>query len=217
MDNTAAVAYINKMGGTHSQFLSNIAVQLWEWYLQNNLEISAQHLPGIQNVTGFQQLETRPLDVSITSGEMGALGDRSLCILADTPDPLAVHSDAFSMNWRDIQGCAFPPFALIGRCLQQVRTPNVELLVLVAPVWPAQTWYPLLLHLCTDLPLLFPTSPKLVMKDNPTTGWMETICQHYGTADISEETRDRKLLLAAWRKNTTTYASAWSKWVGWCD
>ena len=63
-----------------------------------------QSRPGIQNVTGFQRLETRPLDVSITSGEMEALGDRSLCI------PL--------------------------------------------------------LHLCTDLPLLFPTSPKLVMKDN---------------------------------------------------
>ena len=78
------------------------------------------------------------------------------------PDPLAVHSDAFSMNWRDIQGYAFPPFALIGRCLQQVRTQNVELLVPVA----AQTRYPLLLHLCTDLPLLFPTSPKLVTKNN---------------------------------------------------
>ena len=46
MNNTAAVAYINKMGGTHSQVLSNLAVQLWEWCLQNNLEISAQHLPG---------------------------------------------------------------------------------------------------------------------------------------------------------------------------
>ena len=50
----------------------------------------------------------------------------------------------------------------------------------------------------------------------PTTGRMETIRQRYETADISEATR--KLLLAAWRKSTTcTYASAWSKWVDWCD
>ena len=55
MDNTAAVAYINKMGGTHSQVLSNLALQLWEWCLQNNLEISAQHLPGHLNVRADQE------------------------------------------------------------------------------------------------------------------------------------------------------------------
>ena len=33
-------------------------------------------------------------------------------------------------------------------------------IILVAPVWPAQPWYPLLLQLCTDIPLLFPMSPS---------------------------------------------------------
>ena len=184
MDNTAAVAYINKMGGTHSQFLSNLAVQLWEWRLQNNLQISAQHLPGHLNVRAdqesrmlldssdwkvdplmFQTIQEKwgPLEVDLFASR---LTHQLPKFVSWRPDPLAVHSDAFSMNWRDIQGYAFPPFALIGRCLQQVRTQNVKLLILVAPVWPAQTWYPLLLHLCTGLPLLFPTSPKLVMKDN---------------------------------------------------
>ena len=189
-----------------------------------------QSRPGIQNVTGFQRLETKPLDVSITSEEMGALGDRSLCIPADTPAPKVCQletrslSSAFRCIFNELErhsGVCISPLCSVGRCLQQVRTQNVELLVLVAPVWPAQTWYPLLLHLCTDLPLLFPTQTgderqSVSPSGQPTTGWMETIRQRYDTADISEATRN--LLLAAWRKNTTsTYASAWSKWVGWCD
>jgi hypothetical protein len=53
-----------------------------------------------------------------------------------------------------------------------------------------------------------------------TTGWVETISQHYKAAEISETTR--KLLLAAWRRNTysctyCTYSSAWNKWVSWCN
>ena len=49
MDNVPAVSYINKMGGTHSHLLSNIAVRLWEWCLQHHLIVSAQHLPGVLN------------------------------------------------------------------------------------------------------------------------------------------------------------------------
>ena len=72
------------------------------------------------------------------------------------------------MNWRRIKGYAFPPFALIGRCLRQVMSQRVEQLVLVAPVWPAQPWYPVLLQLAVDLPFLFPMIPELLMKDNQT-------------------------------------------------
>jgi hypothetical protein len=35
MDNAAAVTYINKMGGTHSHALANLAIALWEWCLNN--------------------------------------------------------------------------------------------------------------------------------------------------------------------------------------
>ena len=46
MDSTSAFAYINKMGGTHSKSLANLAIDLWEWCFQNHLIVSAQHLPG---------------------------------------------------------------------------------------------------------------------------------------------------------------------------
>ena len=37
------------------------------------------------------------------------------------PDPGAMLTDAFQTSWKELEGYAFPPFALIGRCLQKVR------------------------------------------------------------------------------------------------
>lgn len=82
------------------------------------------------------------------------------------PDPLATYRNAFSLNWKDLGGYAFPPFALISRCLHQIFAQEVTQLVLVAPVWETQPWYPLLLELCVDLPLLLPGTPDLLTRED---------------------------------------------------
>jgi hypothetical protein len=46
MDNTSAVAYVNRLGGTHSLVLANLALALWEWALNRNIFLSAEHLSG---------------------------------------------------------------------------------------------------------------------------------------------------------------------------
>ena len=51
--------------------------------------------------------------------------------------------------------------------------------------------------------------------DQSATGWVGAISQRYQTSGISTETRD--ILLAAWRRNTSSaYSCAWNKWVSWC-
>ena len=50
MDNCTAVAYVNKRCGTKSSTLAELAVELWAVCHQNNIWITAQHLPGTQNV-----------------------------------------------------------------------------------------------------------------------------------------------------------------------
>ena len=87
MDNTAAVAYINKMGSPQSQVLSNLALDLWKWCIHHQMEVSAQHLPGHLNTRADRE-STRLLDssdwklksrnVSSTSREMGPLRNRSI-------------------------------------------------------------------------------------------------------------------------------------------
>ena len=50
MDNTTAVSYINHMGGTKSHHCNALAKEMWEWSAERNIELSAAHLPGKDNV-----------------------------------------------------------------------------------------------------------------------------------------------------------------------
>ena len=47
LDNVVTVTYINKRGGgTHSQPLCQLALTIWEWCVQRNVFLVAEHLPG---------------------------------------------------------------------------------------------------------------------------------------------------------------------------
>jgi hypothetical protein len=46
LDNSTAVAYINKCGGTHSKALSIPAAQIIHWCEARSIQILASHLPG---------------------------------------------------------------------------------------------------------------------------------------------------------------------------
>ena len=50
MDNSTAVAYINKKGGTHSVLCDALAVKIWQWAIPRNIWLSAAFIPGESNV-----------------------------------------------------------------------------------------------------------------------------------------------------------------------
>ena len=50
IDNSTAVAYINKMGGIKSPSVNSLSRTLWEWCIERNIIISAQHIPGKENL-----------------------------------------------------------------------------------------------------------------------------------------------------------------------
>ena len=50
MDNTVAIAYLNRLGGTRSYILCQLAISIWEWCLQKGITVHADHLPGRLNV-----------------------------------------------------------------------------------------------------------------------------------------------------------------------
>ena len=51
MDNTSAVAYINKMGGTASPALNSLNKEFWLWCMERDISVQAQHLAGRLNNT----------------------------------------------------------------------------------------------------------------------------------------------------------------------
>ena len=71
------------------------------------------------------------------------------------PDPGALATDAFSFSWSDCFYYAFSPFSLIPRVLAKVRQDQACIL-LIAPVWTTQVWFPTVLSLLLERPLLLP-------------------------------------------------------------
>ena len=49
-DNTSAIAYINKQGGTHCMVMNDLAVGIWEYCREIDVHISAAHIPGKHNI-----------------------------------------------------------------------------------------------------------------------------------------------------------------------
>lgn len=182
MDNVTAVTYINKMGGTRSPILSSLAFELWTWCLQRRTSLTARHIPGIQNIQADQESRTvvdhsdwklkpeifqciqslwGPLEIDLFASRLSYQIPR---YASWRPDPGAEAVDAFTLDWAQLVGYAFPPFALVGRCLKQVILQKVQKLVIVAPVWETQPWYPLLLQLCVDFPRLLPQPVDLLTR-----------------------------------------------------
>ena len=64
-----------------------------------------------------------------------------------TQDPMAYAQDAMSISWNFTIAYAFPSIALIPRVLEKLATSKNCEILLIAPNWPRQTWFPRLLTL----------------------------------------------------------------------
>jgi hypothetical protein len=77
-------------------------------------------------------------------------------------DPDCVAVDAFRQNWGHSFPYAFNPFCLITRVLRQMVAQSVEKMILIAPMWPSQPWYPLIREMCIQVPVLLPNTQDLL-------------------------------------------------------
>ena len=60
MDNTTAVACVNKMGSSHSKHCNMITKQIWDFCIEKGVWLSAAHVPGRENVDA--DLESRKIN-----------------------------------------------------------------------------------------------------------------------------------------------------------
>ena len=177
MDNTSAVAYVNHMGGTRSSLLSSKVKELWTWCLDRGIVLSAENLLGEQNVA--VDLQSRSLTGSaewkLSSKVFKKVAQRlgpvnvdlfATCLntqlsryMSWRPDPFVMATDALQASWQGIQGYAF---CLISRFLRKLVEEQTTVL-LIAPRWPHQAWYPALLEALVEVPIILPPSPDLLL------------------------------------------------------
>ena len=137
------------------------------------------------------------------------------------PDPFAQATDAFRPSWKGLNGYGFPPFGLVGKCLQKIRQEQ-STITMVVPQWHSQVWYPTLMECLVDYPLILPKrvdllrSPSNQLHPLIIQGSLKLLaCRVYTATGVSEKASE--LLLAGWSAGTNAaYQLGWARWNRWC-
>ena len=112
------------------------------------------------------------------------------------PEPRALVVDALSQNWQGRSMYMFPPFILLNKVIQKLWSTQAAEVILIAPWWPKQSWFPHLLRLCVDHPLFFPYRQDLLSQQDQNvclgqkvvpSARIEALLRHYKAAGFSEK------------------------------
>ena len=172
IDNTTAISYINRMGGIQYPKLNQIARLIWEWCAKRDIWVFASYIKSKENVIAdsksrmlspetewelnaivFSTIEEKfgKFDIDLFASNINAKCKQFISWHAD---PKSCAIDALTVTWSKYYFYAFPPFSLILRCLRKIVIDEAEG-VLVIPLWPVQSWYPVFNNLLISEPLIF--------------------------------------------------------------
>lgn len=185
VDNTTAISYINRMGGVRFPHLNKLTKSIWQWCEKRNILIFASYINTNDNIEADE--ESRKINID-TEWELSnwafeklvkCLGEPKIDLFASRanakcslyiawkPDPDAVEIDAFTVNWHNIFFYAFPPFALILKCLRKIISDSATG-ILVFPYWPGQAWFPLLKRMLISDMVVFEPNEDLLRSSSRT-------------------------------------------------
>lgn len=220
MENTTAISYINEMGGSKARLCNTLARRIWLWCKERSIWLSAVHIPGILNTEADAESRVFPdetewkLDPNIFHQICSKLMQPNVdlfasrlnhqldCYAAWRPDPSAQFIDAFTMNWHKFKIYAFPPFSLIPRVLQKMLENKGEGVVIV-PLWPTQAWWPRMLRMMVENPLLLPRTPTLLTLPyknalHPLRDKLTLVACHLSGQSCKTEDFQRQLPVLSW-------------------
>ena len=182
LDNSTAVWYLKKEGGTKSADLCLLVWEMLHWCDQNNIQLVVRHLPGHLNILADQlsrksvhtEWSLHPsvfkaivkktdhppvIDLFATS-----LNFKLPSYFSPVPDPNAMAVDALSQKWTGMTGYAFPPIPILPLVLKKLREENC-VIILIAPLWPKRSWFSMIMELLVESPLKLPQIPKLLAQN----------------------------------------------------
>ena len=180
IDNTTAIAYLNKMGGIQNDELLNLSREIWKWCEDRYLWIFATYINTNENTIAdresrlkfretewelsawaFQEILNTfgPFEIDLFATKANAKCAKYISWMKD-PDSLTV--DAFTVSWAGCNFYAFPPFAIILRVLRKIYIDKAEG-VIVVPWWPTQPWFPLFKEMLISEPIKFAPADNLLL------------------------------------------------------
>ncbi len=167
-DNTSVVSYINRQGGVRSKALCKQAAMLLLWADSRLLSIRATHIPGLLN-RGADMLSRRripqgewrlhPESVRMIWNLYGeaevdlfTTSENAHCPSFFSLSHSPLEGDALTARWPTARLYAFPPIKILPLVLCKIREERASV-ILIAPNWPNQPWFPDLTELLIAPPL----------------------------------------------------------------
>ena len=168
------------MGGIQYPKLNQASRNIWQWCEKRNIWIFASYIASKENVIADRESRREMLD---TEWELSDWAFNSIVKRFGYPkidlfaartnkkhdifcswkrDPEAFVVDAFTISWSEWFFHAFPPFAVILRTVQKIIQ-DKACGVLVVPLWHAQPWFPLIMEMLTEEPIVFKPSRQLLI------------------------------------------------------
>lgn len=206
-DNTTALAYLLKQGGTRSSALNAEAQRILSWTEEQNVTLSPRFIRGESNVIAdslSRHGQVLPTEWTLHEDICKQLWKLWGCPTVDLfatrdnfrlhnfvspfTDPLALATDAFTYNWNGLDAYAYPPIAVVRKVLNKLRISQNTRLILIAPFWPQKEWFPDLMAAAVEAPRILPERWDLLRQPH-----MRRF--HQGL---------HKLQLAAWRLSTVS-------------
>ena len=174
-DNTTVVAHVNKQGGTHSWELMKETMSLFQLAIPRDWTLRARYIPGRLNVVAdqlsragqilqsewslhqeiadwlFQMWSSPLIDLFATRRNK-----KTPIFVSPVPDSQALEVDALSMNFQGLDAYAYPPHQILLKVLQKFLDTTQCRLIVVAPWWPKQPWFPVINNLAVSSPVQLP-------------------------------------------------------------
>ena len=179
-DNTATTYYINKQGGTRAPLMMESARKLFNEAINKRVSLKARHIPGKLNVLADGLSRTTEIistEWTLSKAILGLVWKHWHCpnidlfatrfnnrlpvYVSPCPDNQAYAIDAMSIPWGNLDAYAYPPVVMLPAVLAKIKKDRARV-ILIAPKWPSQRWYPTLLDLLVDEPFPLPAHPKML-------------------------------------------------------
>ncbi|KAJ8916439.1 hypothetical protein NQ315_014652, partial [Exocentrus adspersus] len=138
IDNTTAIATINRMGSIRHKNLNAVSREIWQWCENHNNSVHASYIKSCENIEADRESRRAPPETEYQL----------------SPKAFNTIKKAFGEPQIDL-------FA-INRALQKIISDGGHG-ILVAPLWPGQPWYPSFIRCLKGKPIIFEPEKHLLL------------------------------------------------------
>ena len=171
-DNTTALSCLLKHGSQH-EFRDLLTRKIFAFCFHNRIQITAGFISGISNKRADKSSRcfNRMTEWSLSQRTINLIRNKhkfDIDLFASylnnkhkrfaswKPDPEATYVNAFLVDCSQFTPFIFSPFSVIHKVLWKILQDKVKKAICIVSFFPSAVWFPQLIRMCTEKPIILP-------------------------------------------------------------